>query len=85
MTTLSQIGQITSSMEKQELVQLETIITNLYNYKEHIVLNPNMPTEHIDVIKAQINTETNNETFGCVHNKCTIFTDTDTERTQLFY
>jgi hypothetical protein len=33
-STLSQLGQITSSVEAQELIQLETTLTNLYNYKE---------------------------------------------------
>ena len=56
------LGQVTSSVEKQELIQLETTLTNLLNYKEQLVLNPNMITTHtteemdvdIEVIKAQI-------------------------------
>ena len=56
------LGQVTSSVEKQELIQLETTLTNLFNYKEQLVLNPNMITTHtteemdvdIEVIKAQI-------------------------------
>ena len=39
-TTLSQIGQITSSMEKQELLLLETTLGNLYRWKEEIVMAP---------------------------------------------
>ena len=38
--TLSQIGQITSSMEKQELLLLETTLGNLYHWKEEIVIAP---------------------------------------------
>ena len=49
-------------MIKQELIQLETTLTNLFNYKEQLVLNPNMITTHttdeidldIEVIKGQI-------------------------------
>ena len=56
------LGQVTSSVEKQELIQLETTLTNLFNYKEQLVLNPNMITTHtteemdvdIEVIKSQI-------------------------------
>ena len=36
------LRQVTSSVEKQELIQLETTLTNLFNYKEQLVLNPNM-------------------------------------------
>ena len=39
-TTLSQIGQITSSIEKQELLLLETTLGNLYHWKEEIVMAP---------------------------------------------
>ena len=39
-TTLSQLGQITSSMEKQELLLLETTLGNLYCWKEEIVMAP---------------------------------------------
>ncbi len=39
-TTLSQMGQITSSMEKQELLLLETTLGNLYQWKEEIVMAP---------------------------------------------
>ena len=51
-----------SSVEKQELIQLEITLTNLFDYKEQLVLNPTTITEHttdeidtdIEVIKAQI-------------------------------
>ena len=54
--------QKTSSIEKQELTRLETTLSNLFNYKEQLVLNPNITTTHtpeeididIEVIKAQI-------------------------------
>ena len=44
------------------MIQLETTFTNLFNYKEQLVLNPNMITTNttdemevdIEVIKAQI-------------------------------
>ena len=39
-TTLSQLGQITSSMEKQEHQLLETTLGNLYRWKEEIVIAP---------------------------------------------
>ena len=39
-TTLSQMGQVTSSMEKQELLLLETTLGNLYHWKEEIVMAP---------------------------------------------
>ena len=42
-TTLSQIGQITSSIEKQELLLLETTLGNLYHWKEEIVMAPPGP------------------------------------------
>ena len=45
-TTMQALGQVTSSVEKQELIQLETTLTNLFNYKEQLVLNPNMITTH---------------------------------------
>ena len=32
------MGQITSSLEKQELIMLETTFRNLYNWKEEIVI-----------------------------------------------
>jgi hypothetical protein len=59
--TLSTLGQITSSIEAQELIQLETTSANLYNYKEQLILN-NKATEHttqeididIEIIKSQI-------------------------------
>ena len=34
------MGQITSSMEKQELLLLETTLGNLYHWKEEIVMAP---------------------------------------------
>ena len=40
------LGQIISSVEKQELIQLETTLTNLFSYKEQIILKPNMITTH---------------------------------------
>ena len=39
-TTLSQIGQITSLIKKQELLLLETTLGNLYHWKEEIVMAP---------------------------------------------
>ena len=39
-TTLSQIGQITSSLEKQELLLSETTLGNRYLWKEEIVMAP---------------------------------------------
>jgi hypothetical protein len=39
-TTLSQMGKVTSSMEKQELLLLETTLVNLYQWKEEIVMAP---------------------------------------------
>ena len=38
--TLALIGQITSSLEKQELIMLETTLANLYNWKEEIAMAP---------------------------------------------
>ena len=37
-TTMSALGQKTSSIEKQELINLETTLSNLFNYKEQLVL-----------------------------------------------
>ena len=34
------MGQVTSSMEKQELLLLETTLGNLYQWKEEIVMAP---------------------------------------------
>ncbi len=44
--TPSQLGQITSSQKAQELIQLETTLTNLYNYKKQLILNKPTTTQH---------------------------------------
>ena len=41
-TIMSALGQKTSSVEKQELILLETTLTNLFNYKEQLVMNPDI-------------------------------------------
>ena len=69
-STMSELGQITSSMEAQELIQLETQITNLYNLKEQMVLNTAAPNDFttqeveadIEIIKAQIGIIKNKQT-----------------------
>ena len=38
--TLSQLGQITSSLIKQDLLSLEVWLTSIYDYKEKIILDP---------------------------------------------
>jgi hypothetical protein len=45
-SNLSKLGQITSAPEAQELNELETTLTNLYNYKEQIILNNTTSTQY---------------------------------------
>ena len=53
---------MTSSLEAQELIHLETTVTNLFNYQEQLILNNTTTTQHttqeieidIEIIKSQI-------------------------------